>query len=122
MKKTVQLLLAIFTIIVCSSCSKLEMLLLGAKNPHLETKASLTKYMNQHQMDSTITLVAKDTVCFEKLNNYLADLAAILIYNKDGYLNIYADKRYCAGPVENYVGKICTASVLGVDSTKSGLV
>ena len=70
-------------------------------------------------MDSTITLVAKDTVCFEKLNNYLYNLAAILIYNKDGYLNIYADKRYCAGPVENYVGKICTASVLGVDSTKS---
>lgn len=120
MKKNPEhVLFILVTIIVFSSCSKCYQILGGMKNPHLETQATLTKYMNQHQIDSTITLVAKDTFAFEKLIDYLNPLAPILIFNKDGYLNIYADKRYCSGPVENYVKKVCTANIIGVDSSRT---
>jgi hypothetical protein len=91
----------------------------GMKMPRLETKASLSGYMMDHSIDSSITYCAIDTVAFEKLTAYLNDYAAILVFNKDGYMNIYADKRYCSAPVENYAGKLCTASILKIDSTKT---
>ncbi|CAN5378022.1 hypothetical protein BH10BAC1_BH10BAC1_05700 [soil metagenome] len=117
--KTNFLKLAFCILLLTSGCTKILLYTYGVRNPKIETKERITKYLDSNKLSSTECYCLKDTASLNQF--YLSRIGTpeIRFYDSNGYLMIYRDNKKCNGQNDSLIGFLDPKNIIKIDSSNN---
>ncbi|RZJ68118.1 MAG: hypothetical protein EOO50_03260 [Flavobacterium sp.] len=117
MKKILLYCLVVFVLACCTAALKTSY---GIKKPELETRQSISLYLQQHDVDTSKTYVFKDLMSFGKASQRkFLSFPNAYFFNEKGFAVSYPKTtENCNAKVGDFISDMTSLATLPADSTR----
>lgn len=115
MKK--RILILVFPTILLSGCAKIMLYHFGVRNPKVENKKQIERYLFSNNLNVENSYALKDTSVLNKFNSGNIGIPEIRFYDKNGFLMNYRDDKKCNGQNDSLITFLDEKNVVKIDSS-----
>jgi hypothetical protein len=106
-------------VVFLSACTKIFMYSYGIRNPKVENKKSIIRYLNTNGLDTTSVYAFKDTSALYSFMKSGIGEPEIRFYDRNGYLMLYRDNKKCNGQNDSLISFLDPKNIVKIDSSSN---